>query len=408
VGCCCSCARDLQAWRNFAAEGCDYCKRTHQREPPEPSSSTTAVATGGNAESGAAGALATPGGAPITVWERWNDWNELVTCLQQDVVASQDMLNKTAGAAQSSQKRKIDLGTSLMQQKKVGGGKADEIADVIQQLRGYLEELPARPPRNLSDMPLPEDSSKLRRLPPAPTSSHVSRDDPDYGVQVQELVAAAQRSRWLSSVVHDNAHALMSCSSPLSFRAREVIIDTRNRRRGTVFLVLKGEVGLIFRSPKLALPSTTAASSASASRQAAGAAARSVLATLPEEAQRGGRGRRESLREACEVVEEGAGVQGMAAIAKSSGELGVQAVGVGTEKTLAKRGGDERSAGKAEVNGEGDEGSEGWAVAGVGALFGSTASGLEECITQETGALELGLNFHRTLKAWGKSEGRVR
>lgn len=28
------------------------------------------------------------------VWERWSDWNELVTCLQQELVMSQDMLDQ--------------------------------------------------------------------------------------------------------------------------------------------------------------------------------------------------------------------------------------------------------------------------------------------------------------------------
>jgi len=116
-------------------------------------------------------------------------------------------------------------------------------------LRGYLEELPEPPSADAvvaGDAALPHaiDSSKLRRLQPALSS----KDEHDQAHELAELTAAAHRNTWLSTVVRDHSQDLLSASSLLSFRGRQVLLDTRNRRRGTVFLVVEGAVGLIFRS----------------------------------------------------------------------------------------------------------------------------------------------------------------
>lgn len=117
-------------------------------------------------------------------------------------------------------------------------------------LRGYLEELPEPPPSAdkavAGDAALPHsiDSLKLRRLRPALRPG----DEHDQSNELAELSAAAHRNTWLSTVVRDHAQDLLSASSLLSFRGRQVLLDTRNRRRGTVFLVVEGEVSLIFRS----------------------------------------------------------------------------------------------------------------------------------------------------------------
>jgi len=52
---------------------------------------------------------------PTEVWERWSDWNQLVAHLQEELVLSQDMLERTGRQAQDEDKedgRKASVGTN--------------------------------------------------------------------------------------------------------------------------------------------------------------------------------------------------------------------------------------------------------------------------------------------------------
>lgn len=172
------------------------------------------------------------------IWESWSDWNELVCSLQQELLLSQEMLDRTEPHYTVSTTSQSRLGSA---------GKAKDTAEVIRKLRGYLEELHTQPVDlqssavSVNSTVCAENSSKLRLIKPTPQLS-ASFEGQDLEAQVQELIAAAERSKWLSSVVREHAHSIIAASSLCSFRAREVLIDTRNRRRGTVFLVVEGEV----------------------------------------------------------------------------------------------------------------------------------------------------------------------
>ena len=109
------------------------------------------------------------------VWERWSDWNELVSCLQQELVLSQEMLERTANSrgAQSASGDDVAAMHTIAGRCGEGGDMAGgDMADVIKKLRNYLEELPAKTHGDGTASSMPSliqcsyDSSRLRRLPP--------------------------------------------------------------------------------------------------------------------------------------------------------------------------------------------------------------------------------------------------
>ena len=266
-------------------------------------------------------------------------------------------------------------------------GGAGDLQEIISKLRGYLQELPGepQPPVAPSDSshasvarsaagPLPPDaaaSTRLRRLlsplsvpPPAPGAAQ-------FQDEVSELVSAAQRNPWLEHLVRDHAPDIVAASSLRAFREREVLIDTHNRRRGTVFFVLDGEVGLIFRSQGPD-PGSGSGGSAGSATALSGTASRAHATVL----------------------------SGPSADAGSS--------------CSESASGTARRSSRSEQMAEEDDSHEGWAVAGAGALFGSTTVGIDSGGAASSGGhtmpatLAQGLNFSYTLKAWGKKGGRVR
>jgi hypothetical protein len=290
--------------------------------------------------------------APTTVCNTWSDWNDLIACLRQDL----DEAGAAGGAAADSGPRAQAHAAGTT----VG---ARDLQEIISKLRGYLEDA-SQPPGRLALAPADRstatpvaDSTQLRRLlsplsvpPPMPGAA-------EFQEELSELVAAAQRCTWLSHVVRDHAHDLVAASSLRSFREREVLIDTHNRRHGTVFFVLDGELSLIFRAKG---PDPGSAGAGTADTGSSSSASANNTA------------RRSSHS---------------AYSAHSAHEVDFH---------------------------------EGLAVAGAGALVGYAPGGLDSGgVTSSApstssvpstiaATLAQGLNFSYTLKAWGKKAGRVR
>jgi hypothetical protein len=303
----------------------------------------------------------------LTVSNTWGDWNDLIACLRQDL----DEAGAAGGtAADGGPRAPADAaGTS---------GGAEDLQDIITKLRGYLEDAGPPPGRLAQSDAAPAalftatpatDSTQLRRLlsplsvpPPMPGAA-------DFQEELSELVAAAQRCAWLSHVVRDHAHDLVAASSLRSFREREVLIDTHNRRHGTVFLVLDGELSLIFRA-KGPDPGSAGAGTANSTDTA-------VLT--------------------CRSADTGSSSSASA-------------------NNTARRSSHSYSAHSAQE----EDFHEGLAVAGAGSLVGYTPGGLDSggvtsrapstssAPSTMAATLAQGLNFSYTLKAWGKKAGRVR
>ena len=284
--------------------------------------------------------------------------------LQQELLLSQEMLDRTEPHNNVSTTSQSRLGSA---------GKAKDTAEVIRKLRGYLEELHTQP----VDMPstavsvnstvCAENSSKLRLIKPtAPLSASI--DGQDLEAQVQELIAAAEQSKWLSSVVREHAHSIIAASSLCSFRAREVLIDTRNRRRGTVFLVVEGEVSLIFRSHA---PDHTGSCENRIAKAPIGVAAAAAADNrFSGVAQSHTRDSFSSMRARATSPRSGGG------LFSNGGGRGGDSNGGGGGGGEARGGGGGGGQGTHTCT-HSEDPQEGWAVAGVGALFGSTAGELE-------------------------------
>ena len=163
---------------------------------------------------------------------RWSEWTALASSLQEaaplkpsggrgaNVIdsAASEPLSGTDSCSQSSS----DAADTA------GDGPHDLTA-VIQQLRGFLENTPDRRPPRL----LPQAEMSTPPVEPCNADS-------------AKLKAALARNVLLSSLAHDHLDELLSASSQVPFREGEVLIDTRLRRRGTLFLILDGSIAVIF------------------------------------------------------------------------------------------------------------------------------------------------------------------
>ena len=84
------------------------------------------------------------------------------------------------------------------------------------------------------------------RLPPLPPSPQVAaRSERLRREQEEELTAACASNCWLSSLEAEELRELFDGSERVPFAAQDLLLDSREHRRGALFLVLCGSVSVI-------------------------------------------------------------------------------------------------------------------------------------------------------------------